>query len=579
MIAAIVLGLIALVAAWRIWRRAPRYRWVLIVGQFVSAGLLYAFVFASTGPAESSDLIVLTEGATAEQLAKLQGDDVVVVLPEFVSPAMAGAPRDVLRIGEHEAYRVPDLATALREAPGAKSVRIVGRGLGARDRDAAGASALHFDEAPGLPGIIELYAPPGVLAGSPWRVRGRVTATVPARIELRDPADSVVATSALNDDGRFDLQAVAKSAGKMLFELRVLDEQDKILEQFPLALDVRPGQAIKALLLAGGPQPEQKYLRRWALDAGVDLRAEVVLTDRASLRQGDSTLDARSLGQLDLLIVDERVWSSLAANEKAAITEAVRKGLGLLLRITGPLPARVASDWAALGFKITGADIAQTITLTDEQDAIALARRPITVEARNAIDLLNAADHSALARWLALGQGRVAAWWLDDSFKLALQGHAEQFGGLWSHVFQTLARARAASSLRVPDLARVNERAIFCGQSRDARIVAPITDAQSLTVEPGQVERGCAAFWPAVAGWHTLEADGVARSFFIFDQHQGRALFAVRDQQATRRLATSENLEAPSVTPASSPLRSMIFIAWLIVSAASWWLERKTRSL
>ena len=61
-------------------------------------------------------------------------------------------------------------------------------------------------------------------------------------------------------------------------------------------------------------------------------------------------LDAASLAKLDLLILDERSWAAIGAGGRTHVLNAVRGGLGVLLRVTGPLPDATRREWAALGF-------------------------------------------------------------------------------------------------------------------------------------------------------------------------------------------------------------------------------------
>src|SRR5690606_11799792 len=120
-----------------------------------------------------------------------------------------------------------------------------------------------------------------------------------------------------------------------------------------------------------------------------------------------------------LVVIDERAWALLAAAERAALRHAVEQGLGLLLRITGPVDDAVAADWAALGFRIEASAASTAVSLATDATHAApmLARQPVEVSADAAAPLLQGNDGVVLGRWRALGQGRVGAWWLADSFR------------------------------------------------------------------------------------------------------------------------------------------------------------------
>src|SRR5690606_31616329 len=146
--------------------------------------------------------------------------------------------------------------------------------------------------------------------------------------------------------GRFELRAQAGIAGRALFELRVLDRDDGVVETVPVPLVAREGDALRVLLLAGAPDPEFKYLRRWATDAGVDLTSRAALSNGNAMTEGAAKIDASSHADKDVVMVDERSWAALEATGKANVIAAVRDGLGLLPRVTGTPPADVATDWS-----------------------------------------------------------------------------------------------------------------------------------------------------------------------------------------------------------------------------------------
>ena len=122
------------------------------------AASLYLVLFPPARMVEAGALTVLTEGATAADVARAQG--LVLALPE--AGAVAGA------------TRVPDLASALRAHPGVTRVQVLGAGLVARDRDAAATVALDFDPPPLPPGIAALSLPERSVRGAGVLIAGQV---------------------------------------------------------------------------------------------------------------------------------------------------------------------------------------------------------------------------------------------------------------------------------------------------------------------------------------------------------------------------------------------------------------------
>jgi len=558
----LLLGIVAVVTGWRLWRRATRHRVPLVLLHGAAAIALYAVLFPPGDGTGSATLVVIAPGATPAQVSALDPDARVVALPG--AQATPGA------------TPVPDLATALRLHPEAGSVRVLGVGLPARDRDAIGTRSVAFEPVPMPPGITTAELPAAVVAGNRWQVRGRVQAPAGARLDWRDPGDVLLASVVPGADGAYAFDAPAKVGGQDLFRLSLVDATNRVLDELPVPLVATAPGAVRALLLAGGPSPELKYLRRWARDAGVTLDARLDLAPGVAIRSGEAALDAAALAAWDLVIVDARAWAGLRAAERRALSRAVEEGLGLLLRLDGVPPEAVAADWRALGFDIRASEAPRAVALAPPQaldPALgALSRIAVEVRTEGAPALLLDDAGRPLAQWRVQGQGRVGAWWLEDSFRLVLSGARDRHGTLWARVFATLARARAALSPTLPAWPRVGERARFCALPTNARIERAGAAPVLLLVDPASGPDACAAFWPEHPGWHQLRAGDRTFPFHVLAPDQGRALAAAADAQATRMLSTPP---VPQAAPVASA-RAWLAALWLLLSAAGWWLERRT---
>ena len=561
LIVALLLACAVAFGAAHAWR-ASRHRLARIGLQIAAALLLYFCLFPPSASENFSadELIVVTPGATRAQLAALPSATALVALPGVEA--------------DKAIERVPDLGTALRRHAAARRLRIVGGGLPARDRDAARGLVAAFAAAPLPRGLVELDVPAFVRAGNVWRIDGRVESVAGGRVELHDPSGAVVATQALDMRGGFVLHASAKSEGTALFVLNVLDRDDKQVDSATVPLSARAGVPLKIMLLAGAPDAELKYLRRWAVDAGLALDSRIALSDGVALTEGASALDDAALSAADIAIVDERAWATLDAKRKQALITAVRDSLGLLLRATGPLPAPVAADWADLGFRVQAADAGAPVmldkTLGLADSSLAFTRPALAVEADAAAPLLRADDGSTLAWWRDLGRGRVALWLLADSYRLALGGATSAFGTLWGDTLAAVARARGGIDPTLPKSARADERAVFCNVAADASVIDEANKRSLLSIDA----KGCAAYWPEAPGWHAL-LDGDQRwPFYVRARDEAAALAMGENRRATQALLGTPASIVVAATRSQLLPRWPFFLAWLATTAALWWLER-----
>lgn len=596
--------MLAVVLAWlrlSLWQRsaptASRSRgwrlsalWLL---QPLCAALLYFTLLPPTLPTEAGTLVVATAGATGTG-TRAAGDQ-LIALPE--APVLAGA------------ERVPDLATALRKHPGMQRLRIVGAGLEPRDREAARGLPLAFD-APALPrGVVRLDGPQQVAAGAAFQVGGQVNGVDKGSVELIDPAGRRVDALPLAADGEFLLAGTARVPGQAVFTLRVRDTRRKPVEEVQVPLWTTADPAPRVLLLAGAPSPELKYLRRWATDAGLPLHIQLSVGGGLQLGDAPLRLDTATLQRFDLVVLDERSWAALGANERAALVEAVRKGLGLLLRVTGPLPDATKRQWQALGFVLsTGADTAAVrlpAESIDEEALLArrgpgtadtaaapngaqdenpaLARRALKLGGIDTTPLLRDADGPVLAVWRAEQRGRIAVWSVTDSYALVLSGQGPRHAELWSGAFATLARARTDSAPRIDPRPREQQRLAACGFTGKSRVLAPDGRTIMLLPDPGAGDPTCAAYWPQQPGWHSLlQTDAEAREsswpFFVYAADAAPGLHAAELRDSTLRLQATAVSDAGKSGAAETRERRGSswpwFLAWLVSVGLLWWLER-----
>lgn len=564
----------------RPWRLA-----LLLVAQPVVAVLLYFTLLPPTLPTEAGTMIVATAGVAS---LPAQPGDRVIALPE--APALA------------DTERVPDLATALRRYPGTRQLRIIGAGLEARDREVASGVSLRFDPLPLPRGLVRLNVPDRIAIGGGFSIGGKVAGVTQGSVELLDPAGRRIDSAVLAQSGEFAVNGTARAAGPVSFQLQMRDAQRAVVEAIEVPLWTRDETPPRMLLLAGAPNPEWKYLRRWATDAGLSLHTQIGVGGGLQLGDAPLALNAADFARFDLVVLDERAWASLSEHQRAALGEAVRGGLGMLLRVGGPLPDATQRQLRALGLAVSGggdaAPVALANTSSDDETPPAsedtgavdsaskadsaiptLNRRTLRVVSNDAVPLLRDVAGTALAYWRAEGRGRVAVWPLTDSFRLSLSGRDDLYSALWSDAFATLARAQPGPTPQIDRDGRQQQRVAICGIANGAQVRAPNDETTLLLPDPASGTPPCAAYWPRQSGWHFLRQGERSWPFHVRGSTEAPGLHRAALREATLNLVGEV---APNQTASSSvttiPDRRGSpwpwFFAWLAVSAALWWFER-----
>lgn len=559
----------ALVRLW-LWNMAaaaptpPRRLVVLMALQPVAAALLFLTLFPPSVPLRAGTLIVAAAGAPTT--VPTAPGDILVRLPE--APAVSGA------------ERVPDLATALRRNPGVARVRVVGDGLSPRDRAPLHVPLIFEPPAPAR-GLIDIAPPAAVSPGIAFSIGGQVGTLANGTVELADPAGTVVDRARVPAQGRFTLDAQSRSAGLALFTLRLRDSRGALVEQVAVPVETRDQVQPRVRVLAGAPGPETKYLARWAQESGIALSVDLDLGLGARVGEA-APLSAASLGETDLLVIDDRRWEALPAASRRALLSAIDGGLGLLLRPSGQLSPATRRDWAALGLPVAGGQEGDAVTLPGQSTAaddppLELESRGRIGAASGAVAFLRDASGRALAAWRPSGRGRVGLWTVTDSYALVLSGRDDLYAGAWSDLFSALARPGDDRPLTIDGFPRAGERVAVCGLASDAEIAGPSGPSRRALVDPASGDRACAAYWPTVEGWHRVR-DGRSRES-VFYVHGAAAAPSLARHQA--RLATLVLAATPPIRDSAAETPRIPgspwpwFIALLAVLAVLWWFERR----
>lgn len=594
--AALLAGLLALASvlgiARLLWwqRRAPEpaRRWrlaVLVLAQPLYALLLYFALMPPTVPGQRGTLTVLTAGAPTPRAARALGD-AVIALPE--APATP------------DAERVPDLATALRRHPGMRQLHVVGAGLEARDIEAARGHGLRFDPAPLPRGLIRLAAPAQVVPGAGFIVSGRVHALEGGGVELLDPAGRRVDAATPSATGDFSVGGTARAPGQVGFRLRLSDRARGAVETVDVPIRVAGEPPPRVLVLAAAPNPELKYLRRWMADAGMTPHVQIQVGAGMQLGDAPLALNTATFERFDLLVLDDRSWATLGDGARTALAAAVRAGLGVLLRVEGPLSDSSRRQLRQLGLRVSGsgdgAEVRLAIPERDDDglrarqgagsrdapvdaDAVgapALSRRMLRDDSADAASLLRDVAGNRLASWRAEGRGRIGMWPLTDTYRLTLAGREDLHAELWSGAFAILARARGGSAPVFEPDARAGRRMRVCGITGQARVIAPDGAVATLLPDPAGGAAGCAGYWPARGGWHRLRMGEAEWPFAVRAPGEAPGLRAMALREATLRLVGDRpaRVAATGGVPERRGSAWPWWLAWLSFAGALWWLER-----
>jgi hypothetical protein len=587
-IVACVIALAALAGAVRLLAVRRDGRAALLAALMLGSGLLLYFtLYPPRLPVGGETLVVATAEAPTD--IKAQRGERLVALPE--ASAIAGA------------ERVPDLATALRRHQQAARLRIIGRGLVPRDREMAAGVPVDFTPLAIPRGLVRFDPPPDTPAGAIFTVAGEVKGITGGTAELLDPAGRRVDRRAIRADGTIVLGGTARAPGLALFTLRLRGRDARIVSDTPVPLRTLEQRPLRVLLI-GSPSPEVKFLRRWAEDSGIDLASRIEVGGGVNLGGDPVRLDAGTLREVDVVIIDDHLLASLGGASRAAMTSAVADGLGVVIRMTAPANAAARESWRKLGLSVEDGSEVVPVALPPlalDEEALAARRGPGTPDAppnMNTIDdpapdlgrwqvkagpgivaAVSDADGGFLSGWQQRQQGRVALWTIANSFALVLNGQGDRYYQWWSDTVSAVARPDDTFRPEVPVLPLVGQQMAVCGVSGSAKVTGPDAKAVPLVIDPAAGARGCAGYWPLTAGVHKIMQpgrDGVQEfSFFVFPEAALAVPMARAMGEATAQWAAAQDTPAARNAVERSGPRWPYFLGWLLLSGLLWFGERR----
>lgn len=350
-----------------------------------------------------------------------------------------------------------------------------------------------------------------------------------------------------------------------------------------------------------------KYLRRWAADAGIRVQVQADTGAGVSVGDGAVTLDAASLARSDLLLLDERSLAALSAVQLTAVRQALREGLGVLVRSAGAPSASARQRLQDLGLPVQGDGSSHALELPGDGDSAVLAARrgplaagtlptgygeeadrsshnaplpaleALALQAPDSTALLQDGTGKAVGGWRAVGKGRIGLLPLTDSWRWVLAGRDDRHGELWSGVVATLARAQgSADVLWSPQpIGWAGERQALCGVQAPLQAFNARGEGLPLIVDGAASTLRCAGWWPIEAGWQRLQYGDSTVWRYVFDPKDAPTLHRQAMIDATTQVLADATAAS---TPATQPVagsRWPWWLAFVLCASLLWWLERR----
>jgi hypothetical protein len=337
--------------------------------------------------------------------------------------------------------------------PAVKQLHIAGYGLDEVDLQQLNNLPVTFDSPREPAGVLSVTWPEQLKAGELLQLRGKFNNTLATPIklllkELNTPIDSAMIPAGKIAD--FDLTALPKITGRLVFNLLALDGRDTI-ENENVPVNIEATQPVKVLILSSSPDFENKFLKNWLGEIGYAVAMRTAISkDKISQdfvnseKQPLDHLSTALLNKFDVVICDMATLTTLTRAENTAVRQQVNQnGLGLIVRTDS---ATKASSWPQNNFRVTSlvSKTQLTIPLIIQNPAIRTA--PLNIDpvyinrSSTAQNLVYDVQDHILASTVLNGAGRIVFTTLHATYTWLLIGDQKDYTTLWSLLVSKAAR-------------------------------------------------------------------------------------------------------------------------------------------
>lgn len=416
-------------------------------------------------------------------------------------------------------------------------------------------------------------------------IKGEINHDGPATLKLIGPGgaeDSVQLQSKGNVP--FSLSAFAKQEGKFIYELK-LTADGKLIESQKLPIEVLPEKKLNVLFVQQYPTFEARYLKNYLGEKGhaVIMRYQVSKNifkyeyankDKVVMPK----LSEPILNALDLLITTPEALKDLSASELQVLETSVKKGLGLLLIFSQP----VKNLQKFFPYELTAVNT-DTVSLASAQwkGKLTLPATPLRVnESPAVIASLKDKNKKTLSGYFYTGAGKTGFQFLNETYRLMLEGKQNEYASLWSPLIEGTARKNQ-------DKFKVHLTSpfpLFAEQPIHFEVISSSTEIPAIRYDsiliPLQEHVGIdqvwnGTIWTSHSGWQQLNLpDSSHFNFYVFGEGEWSTLHKMNLQHKNETYkAITES--ASSVITAYRPISLLFLFLLFVIASGTLWLLAK----
>ncbi|HWA34834.1 MAG TPA: hypothetical protein VG737_11915 [Cyclobacteriaceae bacterium] len=513
--------------------------------------------------------ILLTEGYN-----KQQADSIVKAAPSArLFATVASGPPEATVIHVNEVGTVENLRYVL------------GSGLPPEALALLPSPEFRFLPAEKPRGITQIYVPKNIRPNESCSIRGVARLDSSASIQLIGPGGPEDSAQVNLQTGEFTLRFKPRQGGLFLYSA-VLKEGKSKVQIGHIPVEVRTENKLRILFLQKFPTAETRVLKNYLAEKGhaVALRYQVSRTNfnyeySNIAAQGLNKLTPELLTSFDLLFLDSYLFEEMGSGQKSAITESVRRGLGVIVFVDG-ITGKNSTLNSLLPVKGVKIPI-DTVHLRSETFRThVLPAIPVGIAPSSDLQPVLETKNRILSGYTYSGFGRAGFQLLRETYRIKMEGNMEDYAFIWRDLIERVARTKQVRFKFVMKSIFPNtiNEPIQVDVLSDGTQPTLLTDNIFVPIEEDVLldDVWHAKIWASTPGWHsfTVKNDSTALHYFVGDTTEWKTLRTERQMMANKFFSTVTLKPVAHVAKAKN-IRALVWYVLFLTSAGFLWLAPK----
>ncbi len=431
-------------------------------------------------------------------------------------------------------------------------------------------------------GIVKWQAPTVFKANQQSIISGSFRANGKSKIVLRNPGNAEDSVEfAARGDHSFSLSLTPRQQGFFAYEVIIQDILGIQKQKFPVV--VKKEKQLTILFFQKYPTSEVRYLKNYLIESGhaLAIRSQISknnfryeFANRKSMKIDHLTADA--LESFDLFLIDNESLESLSAIERKFLDESIKTGLGVVVLLNS-IDLKKNQSFLNLPLMSYSKDTAQ-IKLTT--GTFTFSTWPLSLEAN--VEPVSQAENRVLSGYINRGEGKIAIQFLQETYRLLLEGKANDYATLWSPLLERTARMENSKFKILPPPFPIYQDEPFivnviASQQKPNFLADGVLIPFREDVVIDDYWHGTT--WAGDPGWHkfAIQNDSIVKYYYVSSAEEWQSL-RIAQQQRANQIASGRSsvlLKQRINLLERKPISSLLFFLVFLLAASFLWLAPK----